>query len=936
MKTKSLPLNLTLFTERVRIITLSLIMSIFMAMTAQSQTTVVDIIVNSNVHESLEAAVIAAKLDGALSGDGPFTVFAPTDAAFAALGQATIDALFADAEGALAEILKYHVISGKIMAGDLSDGQIATMLEGTDAFISLFDAKAYINQAMITVTDIEADNGVVHVIDAVITQPTSIVDIVVNSPRHETLETAVIAAGLAGALSAEGTFTLFAPTDAAFAALGTETINALLADAEGALAEILKYHVVGATAFSGNLSNGDKFTTLEGSEIEVTIDNGNVFINGAQVIFADYKAPNGVVHVIDAVITPPTNTVVDIIVNSDVHESLEAAVIAAKLDGALSGDGPFTVFAPTDAAFAALGQATIDALFADAEGALAEILKYHVISGKIMAGDLSDGQIATMLEGTDAFISLFDAKAYINQAMITVTDIEADNGVVHVIDAVITQPTSIVDIVVNSPRHETLETAVIAAGLAGALSAEGTFTLFAPTDAAFAALGTETINALLADAEGALAEILKYHVVGATAFSGNLSNGDKFTTLEGSEIEVTIDNGNVFINGAQVIFADYKAPNGVVHVIDAVITPPTNTVVDIIVNSNVHESLEAAVIAAKLDGALSGDGPFTVFAPTDAAFAALGQATIDALFADAEGALAEILKYHVISGKIMAGDLSDGQIATMLEGTDAFISLFDAKAYINQAMITVTDIEADNGVVHVIDAVITQPTSIVDIVVNSPRHETLETAVIAAGLAGALSAEGTFTLFAPTDAAFAALGTETINALLADAEGALAEILKYHVVGATAFSGNLSNGDKFTTLEGSEIEVTIDNGNVFINGAQVIFADYKAPNGVVHVIDAVITPPTNTREVTLFTNTSVYPNPATDRINVRFELGNTSEVSIDMLNVTGQKVAQRNLGRLPAGTHDVVMGTDSMENGIYIVIVNSGNSAFANKVRVVR
>ncbi|MCA1800285.1 MAG: fasciclin domain-containing protein, partial [Actinobacteria bacterium] len=461
-----------------------------------------------------------------------------------------------------------------------------------------------INQAMITVTDIEADNGVVHVIDAVITQPQSIVDIVVNSPRHETLEAAVIAAELTGALSAEGTLTLFAPTDEAFAALGQETIDALLADPTGTLAEILKYHVVGATALSGDLSDGDTFTTLEGSDIEVTINEDGVFINDAKVVFADYQAPNGVVHVIDAVLTPPTNTVVDIIINSDVHENLEAAVIAAKLDGALSGDGPFTVFAPTDDAFAALGTETIDALFDDAEGALAEILKYHVKSGKIMAGDLSDGQIATMLEGTDAFISLFDGKAYINQAMITVTDIEADNGVVHVIDAVITQPESIVDIVVNSPRHETLEAAVIAAELTGALSAEGTLTLFAPTDDAFTALGQETIDALLADPTGTLAEILKYHVVGATALSGDLSDGDIFTTLEGSDIKVTINEDGIFINDAKVVFADYQAPNGVVHVIDAVITPPTNTVVDIIVNSDMHENLEAAVIAAKLDGAL--------------------------------------------------------------------------------------------------------------------------------------------------------------------------------------------------------------------------------------------------------------------------------------------------------------------------------------------
>jgi transforming growth factor-beta-induced protein len=273
----------------------------------------------------------------------------------------------------------------------------------------------------------------------------------------------------------------------------------------------------------------------------------------------------------------------------------------------------------------------------------------------------------------------------------------------------------------------------------------------------------------------------------------------------------------------------------------------------------------------------------------------------------------------------------------MLEGTDAFISLFSEMAYINQAMITVTDLTADNGVVHVIDAVITQPESIVDIVVNSPRHETLETAVIAAELAGALSGDGPFTLFAPTDAAFEALGTETLNTLLADPTGDLADILKYHVVGATALSGSLMDGDMFTTLEGSEVTITI-NGGVYVDEAIVIFADYEAPNGVVHVIDAVITPEVTAiqEEISLLNNTSVYPNPATDRVNVSFELSNSSEVSIDVYDMVGQKIVERNLGIMPVGAHDFVMGTESMGNGIYIIIVNSGNSAFANKVRVVR
>src|SRR6056297_24550 len=775
-----------------------------------------------------------------------YTFFAPTNDAFRALGEEKLKYLYANPKE-FANILRYHFVDSKIYAADLTDGQIIHMREGTDAFISLFDSKAYINQAEIIKTDIETYYGVIHVIDAVLTQPKSIVDIVVNSPRHESIEAAVVAAELAGALSAEGDFTLFAPTDDAFAALGSETIDALFGDPTGDLASILKYHAVGARALSGDLSDGDMFTTLEGSDIEVTINEEGIFINDAKVVFADYQAPNGVVHVIDAVLTPPvpSNTVVDVIVNSEIHESLEAAVIAAELDGALSGEGPFTVFAPTDDAFAALGSETIDALFADPTGDLASILQYHVVSGSVMAGDLNDGQIVPMLEGTDAFISLTGEGNYINQAMITVTDIPADNGVVHVIDAVITQPTSIVDIVVNSPRHNTLETAVTQAQLVDALSADGDFTLFAPTDDAFDALDSETLNALLADPTGDLAEILQYHVVGAKAMSGDLSDGDTFTTLEGSDIEVTINNDGVFINDAKVVFADYEAPNGVVHVIDAVITPPveTNTVVDVIVNSEDHTSLESAVTEAGLVDALSAEGPFTVFAPTDDAFAALGSETIDALFADPTGDLASLLQYHVVSGSVMAGDLNDGQIVPMLEGTDAFISLTGEGNYINQAMITVTDIPADNGVVHVIDAVITQPTSIVDIVVNSPRHNTLETAVTQAQLVDALSADGDFTLFAPTDDAFDALDSETLNALLADPTGDLAEILQYHVVGAKAMSGDLSDGDTFTTLEGSDIEVTINNDGVFINDAKVVFADYEAPNGVVHVIDAVITPP---------------------------------------------------------------------------------------------
>jgi len=227
----------------------------------------------------------------------------------------------------------------------------------------------------------------------------TVVDIIVNSPDHTTLETAVIAAGLDDDLSSAGSVTVFAPTDAAFANLPAGVLDDLLMDPTGNLAKILLHHVVGAEVVSSSLSDGQVATTLLGQGIEVSITAAGVFISGAQVTVADIDATNGVVHVVDAVILPPASSVVDVIVNSPDHTTLEAAVIAAELDGALSGDGPFTVFAPTDAAFNNLPAGTVDALLMDPTGDLAKILLQHVVSGEVLSSTLTNGQTATTLLG---------------------------------------------------------------------------------------------------------------------------------------------------------------------------------------------------------------------------------------------------------------------------------------------------------------------------------------------------------------------------------------------------------------------------------------------------------------------------------------------------------------------------------------------------------
>ena len=618
-------------------------------------------------------------------------------------------------------------------------------------------------------------------------------------------------------------------------------------------------------------------------------------------------------------------TVVDVVVGSDDHTLLEAAVLEADLAGALSGDGPFTVFAPTDAAFTALVTAldiTADDLLAMEN--LADILQYHVLGAEVLSTSLMAEQTVTMLNGDEATITSMGGAVMINGvAMVTAADITADNGVVHVIDAVLLPPTevettTVVDVIVNSDDHTLLEAAVGAADLVGALSGEGPFTVFAPTDAAITALVTAleiTADDLLAMED--LGDILTYHVLNGQVLSGELSATQTVTMLNGDEATITSMDGTVMINDATVTVADITTDNGVVHVIDAVILPPveTTTVADIIAGSDDHFVLNAVLDSTGLDETLAGEGPFTVFAPTDASFDALDPFLLLDLLTDND-ALAEILTYHVAGGALLSTDLSDGQTIATVNGADVTVSIMDGTVMINDATVIVADLVADNGVVHVIDVVLTvpdpAPSTVVDIIVNSPDHNLLELAVGAAGLVEALSGEGPFTVFAPTDAAIAALVAAldiTADELLA--LETLGDILKYHVVGAAALSTDLSDGQILTTLQGGDVEISIDMG-VMVNDANVIVADLVADNGVVHVIDAVLSLPSGVDQVNLADLFNVYPNPTVDAVR-------WNGVQVDRLQVVDAEGRTRIETTNPINTIDL----SSLESGLFFLVIEA-------------
>ena len=428
----------------------------------------------------------------------------------------------------------------------------------------------------------------------------------------------------------------------------------------------------------------------------------------------------------DIILVPIT----DLAIGNENLQNLVAALTAADgdLPTVLRGDGPFTVLAPTDEAFenfldgAALADIPTDVL--------TNVLLNHVISGEVTSEDLTglgSGYTSTLATGAgEQNVSLFfdtsDGVTFNGVSSVITPDVKALNGIVHVVDAVIDIP-NIVDHAVANPGLSSLVAALTDGGnttFTDLLSnEEELFTVFAPGNDAFSAFtnpNSNDINAILAN----------HVVMGAAAFRSDLTNTyytteAEFATDENLSLYVNIDDG-VTLNGtSSVVMEDIVASNGVIHTVDAVIDLPTvvtfatadptfSTLVQAL--TELTPSTDFVSVLSAQDGA--GSDPFTVFAPTNDAFAALASIP-------GEADLTPILQHHVVAGaNVRSGDLSDGATATTLEGDMITINLpgtGDNIADITDGAgntgigIDAVDVQAINGVIHVVDTVLIPDTS---------------------------------------------------------------------------------------------------------------------------------------------------------------------------------------------------------------------------------
>ena len=286
--------------------------------------------------------------------------------------------------------------------------------------------------------------------------------------------------------------------------------------------------------------------------------------------------------------TPTSKDIVDTAMAEGNFHTLLTALKAAGMTDTLKGKGPYTLFAPTDAAFAKLPAGTLDSLMKpESKDKLARMLKYHVVSGKLMADKIAKMKTLGSMAGVPLMVKAEAGKVMVDGATVTKPDIMASNGIIHVIDMVLMpmeadqpkkmadpEPKDIVDTAAAAENFKTFMKAVKAADLTDTLKGAGPYTVFAPTDAAWDKLPAGTLDDLMKPENKAkLAGILKYHVVQGKMTSDAIGKAKTLPTLGGTPLIVTDQEGKVMVDNAKIIQPDVVCSNGVIHGVDTVMMP---------------------------------------------------------------------------------------------------------------------------------------------------------------------------------------------------------------------------------------------------------------------------------------------------------------------------------------------------------------------------
>ncbi|CAH1776867.1 unnamed protein product [Owenia fusiformis] len=516
---------------------------------------------------------------------------------------------------------------------------------------------------------------------------------------------------------------------------------------------------------------------------------------------------------------------------------LESFLSIADGDGllkTLETRGAFTVFVPSEEAFK------------QAKNAANIVLEYHMGNGRYKTKALKHTQeVESLISGMNLRIGKYNNGINtMNCARILNGNQEATNGVIHIIDKVLDVPvSSIVDILQNDPRLTKFKALLEQAGKLDILNSAGPFTIFAPTDLAIES--DSQIELIIANEDG-LAAMLDSHVLKGLICSAALIKSHHLTTLEGTRLNATCLPGErISVNGGKVIESDIIATNGVINIINNVIIPEkAKTVLALAKNIGLTtfvERLEAQSLHTTLD---MENPKFTLFAPSNKAFENLPKEIQNKLAVN-PSYMRELLETHLVIGKLASNSFIDGQmIPTFSAVNNLRVNVNRRRLSIENACVTDVDRVARNGFIHVVDKVIIPATkSVLEILESDINFSSLHMVIQSSGFA--LPTSGRMTVFAPLNEAFDLIPTDILNDLLDDPEG-LKKTVGGHVVPDMLYSSCAFNRERVVypleTMAGSTTTVRNNDGRLSFGKAKVVTADIMATDGIIHIVDKVITP----------------------------------------------------------------------------------------------
>ncbi|KAE8295086.1 Periostin [Larimichthys crocea] len=502
-------------------------------------------------------------------------------------------------------------------------------------------------------------------------------------------------------IEGSGSFTFFAPSNEAWENLDETVRSALVSNVNIELYNALHYHMANKRFLTKDLKNGMTVTSMY-NDLGLQINhysNGVVTVNCARIIYGNQVATNGVVHVIDRVISAVGSTIEDKIAVDDDLTTLNDIAGSAWLEK-LGQPGHYTLFAPTNEAFESLGSEVLERLQGDKE-VLKSLLNFHLLDSVQCSEAIIAGSTYETVEGNNIEIGCDGESLTVNGIkMVRQKDIVTTNGVIHLIDKVLMPDSAkqVMELVGSS--QSTFGDMVSELGLSAAMRADAEYTLLAPLNVAFS-------DEVMSMDQRLLKIILESHILKNKIVLGQLYNGQRLETIGGKFLRVFIYRTAVCIENACLIRGSKEGSNGAIHLMKTLLKPAENSMFQILTENGSFKIFLSLMEAAGLTDLLKQEGDFTLFAPSDKAFASLSERDLTLLKSDVN-ALRNILLFHINNGIFIGGGLESGvtNLLRSLQGSNLKVMFANNTMQVNSVQVPESDIMATNGVIHFVNQVL--------------------------------------------------------------------------------------------------------------------------------------------------------------------------------------------------------------------------------------